>query len=61
MQECARRVLDDACPAYGDGKQALYILKLMLVKMAHKDWTPLDKQWTASQAKRLQARVLLTL
>jgi uncharacterized protein (UPF0371 family) len=42
---------------YTDGKQALYILKLMLVKMAHKDWTPIDRQWITSQAKRLRANM----
>lgn len=42
-------------PAYKDGKQALYVAKLMLLKMAHKDWTPIDRQWITSQAKRLRA------
>lgn len=57
MQECAGRLLKVDCPAYDDGKQALYILKLMLVKMAHKDWTPIDRQWITSQAKRLRANM----
>jgi hypothetical protein len=57
MQECAGRLLREDCPAYTDGKQALYILKLMLVKMAHKDWTPIDRQWITSQAKRLRANM----
>ena len=38
-----------------DGKMALYVAKLMLCKMAHKDWTPLDRQWITSQAKRVRA------
>jgi hypothetical protein len=57
MQQCADRLLREDCPAYTDGKQALYILKLMLVKMAHKDWTPIDRQWITSQAKRLRANM----
>jgi hypothetical protein len=57
MQDCAERLLRKDCPAYNDGKQALYILKLMLVKMAHKDWTPIDRQWITSQARRLRANM----
>lgn len=57
IQECAGRLLREDCPAYNDGKQALYILKLMLVKMAHKDWTPIDRQWITSQAKRLRSNM----
>lgn len=57
MQECAGRLLREDCPAYRDGKKALYILKLMLMKMAHKDWTPIDRQKITSQAKRPRAQM----
>ena len=40
------------CPVYTDGEEALYMLKLMLIKMAHKDWTAIDRQWIASKAKQ---------
>jgi hypothetical protein len=29
----------------------------MLVKMAHKDWTAIDRQWITSQAKRVRANM----
>jgi hypothetical protein len=55
MQAYATKIRRQDVPAFKDGKQALYISKLMLVKMAHKDWTPIDRQWVTSQAKRLRA------
>jgi hypothetical protein len=59
LQACAQDYADEIrkqdIPSYNDGKQALYISKLMLVKMAHKDWTPIDRQWVTSQALRLRA------
>jgi hypothetical protein len=55
LQQYAEKLRQVDFPAYKDGKEALYMGKLMLVKMAHKDWTPLDRQWITSQAKRLRA------
>jgi hypothetical protein len=55
MQDYATEIRKQQMPTFKDGKQALYISKLMLVKMAHKDWTPIDRQWVTSQAKRLRA------
>lgn len=52
MQECVSKLHAASCPAYSDGPQALYILKLMMIKMAHKDWTAIDRQWIATQAKQ---------
>jgi hypothetical protein len=52
MQECVPKLLAPECPAYSDGAQALYIIKLMMIKMALKDWTAIDRQWIATQAKQ---------
>lgn len=54
VQMCTEEVTTNAVPAFKDGKQALYISKLMLIKMAHKDWTAIDRQWITSQAKHLR-------
>lgn len=54
LQECVSKLQAASCPAYNDGPQALYMLKLMLIKMAHKDWTAIDRQWIASQAKQIR-------
>lgn len=44
-----------SCPAYASGADAIYTLKLMLMKMAYKDWTAIDRQLIVSKAKRLRA------
>jgi hypothetical protein len=54
LQDFAEQLMSPDLSAYKDGKQVLYIAKLMLVKMAHKDWTPIDRQWITTQAKRLR-------
>lgn len=43
------------CPAYKSGPDAVYMLKMMLLKMAHKDWTAIDRQLIVSKANRLRA------
>ena len=57
VQEVANKLRKPDFPAYSDGKQALYVFKLMVLKMAHKDWTPVDRQWITSQAKRVRAAI----
>ena len=54
LQECVSKLQAAGCPVYRDGPQALYMMKLMLIKMAHKDWTAIDRQWIASQAKQVK-------
>jgi hypothetical protein len=57
MQSYAVDIRKEDIATFHNGKQALYISKLMLVKMAHKDWTPIDRQWVSGQAKRLRAMI----
>lgn len=55
MQDYAARVLGPDIAAYKDGGEALYVAKVMLTKMARKDWTSLGKQWITSQCKQIRA------
>ena len=55
FQKCFGRLQREECPAFASGPEATYMLKLMLLKMAHKDWTAIDRQIIVSKAKRLRA------
>lgn len=57
MQDYAKPLYEEQLSSYKDGREALYVAKLMLVKMAYKDWTPIDRQWINSEAKRLRAAI----
>jgi len=49
------RLQHEHCPAYSSGADAAYTLKMMIMKVAHKDWTAIHRQLIVSKAKALRA------
>lgn len=58
VQECVSRLQRADCPTYGSGAEASYTLKMMTVKVAHKDWTAIDRQLIVSKAKAVRGVML---
>lgn len=56
--QCVKRLQHEDCPAYACGTDASYTLKMMIMKVAHKDWTAIDRQLIVSRAKAVKAMML---
>eukprot|EP00892_Ulva_mutabilis_P011345 jgi/Ulvmu1/8583/UM045_0026.1 len=55
QRECVSRLQSAVCPSYASGADAAYTLKMMIMKVAHKDWTAIHRQLIVSKAKVLRA------
>eukprot|EP00892_Ulva_mutabilis_P011347 jgi/Ulvmu1/8585/UM045_0028.1 len=55
QRECVLRLQSAHCPSYASGADAAYTLKMMIMKVAHKDWTAILHQMIVSKAKVLRA------
>ena len=55
LQECVSRLQQEQCHAYSSGEDAAYMIKMMIMKVAHKDWTAIHRQLIVSKAKALRA------
>lgn len=58
LQDCVGRLQREGCPSYANGPDAGYTLKMMMMKVAHKDWTAIDRQLIVSKAKAVRAVML---